>query len=101
MPVSKRRHPSAISAGCGAPAALHRTPVAVCVALGRPSLNATPINTERMLRPQTKRERNCHETQPTRTSYKFVAAFLAVVGTVLCPGSTVVGYEQVASQAVV
>ena len=41
------------------------------------------------------------KTQLIRTSHKVVAVFLAVVGTALCLGSTVVGYEQVASQAVV
>jgi hypothetical protein len=41
------------------------------------------------------------KTQLIRNSHKVVAGFLAVVGTVMCLGSTVVGYEQVASQAVV
>ncbi|MCX9155748.1 hypothetical protein OPU71_06365 [Niveibacterium sp. 24ML] len=41
------------------------------------------------------------KTQLIRNSHKVVAALLAVVGTVLCLGSTAVGYEQVASQAVV
>jgi len=41
------------------------------------------------------------KTQSIRTSHKAVAALLAVLGTVMCLGSTVVGYEQVAAQAVV
>ena len=41
------------------------------------------------------------KTQSIRTSHKVVAAFLAVFGTVLSLGSTMVGYEQVAAQAVV
>jgi uncharacterized membrane protein YadS len=40
------------------------------------------------------------KTQLIRNSHKIAAALLAVLGTVICLGSTVVGYEQVASQAV-
>jgi hypothetical protein len=70
--------------------------------LGHPSLNAAPINTYRMPRPrQSVRGNKAMKTQSIRTSHKAVAAFLAVLGTVMCLGSTVVGYEQVASQAVV
>jgi len=41
------------------------------------------------------------KTELIRTSHKAIAALLAVVGTLLCLGSTVVGYEQVAAQAVI
>ncbi|WP_374403503.1 hypothetical protein [Niveibacterium sp.] len=41
------------------------------------------------------------KTQLIRNSHKVLAAVLAIVGTALCLGSTVVGYEQVAAQAVV
>lgn len=40
------------------------------------------------------------KTQLIRNGHKITAALLAVVGTVICLGSTVVGYEQVAAQAV-
>ncbi|MCX9155750.1 hypothetical protein OPU71_06375 [Niveibacterium sp. 24ML] len=41
------------------------------------------------------------KTQLIRNSHKIVAGLLAVIGTVMCLGTTVVGYEQVAAQAVV
>lgn len=41
------------------------------------------------------------KTFASRLNYKVVAAVLAFAGSALCLGSTVVGYQQVAAQAVV
>ncbi|MCX9155744.1 hypothetical protein OPU71_06345 [Niveibacterium sp. 24ML] len=41
------------------------------------------------------------KTQLIRNSHKVVAGLLAALGMVMCVGTTVVGYEQVASQAAV
>ncbi len=40
------------------------------------------------------------KTQLIRQHHKVLAALMAIVGTALCLGSTVVAYEQVAAQAV-
>ncbi|GAA5176034.1 hypothetical protein GCM10025771_09740 [Niveibacterium umoris] len=41
------------------------------------------------------------KTIVSRLNYKVVAAVLALAGSALCLGTTLVGYEQVAAQAVV